>query len=218
MYHPIPHQSCKIMLLSFLFTIHLIIFSTAYPGEQILAEKSETTENNAVTTCICLEEFADDLRVPILAVHANDSTGRLFIAEQIGLVHIYLNNKTKLTTPFLDIQSKVLVDHNHEADERGLLGLAFNPDHLLNGKLYVYYYTLNQDNSKIRISEFETFSDDLNRVDPSTESVILEIEQPDRYHNGGQLLFGTDGYLYAFLGDGGGTGDQHGEIGSGQNL
>ena len=87
--------------------------------------------------CLCLEEFASGLRDPVLAIHANDNTHRLFIAEQIGVIHVYEKGK-KLEEPFLDIQSQVIVNPD-SYDERGFLGLAFHPNHTANRKLYVYY-------------------------------------------------------------------------------
>ena len=166
--------------------------------------------------CICLEEFANGLRNPLLAVHANDNTHRLFIAEQIGVVHVYLHNKTKLDQPFLDIRSEVL-SSTRTGDERGFLGLAFHPNHASNHKLYVYY-SHHDGNAMIRIAEYQTMTDDINRVNMSSERIILEVDQPRANHNGGQILFGTDGYLYAFIGDGGGAGDPFGSTGNGQNL
>ncbi|XP_072037162.1 HHIP-like protein 1 [Amphiura filiformis] len=177
----------------------------------------QSTQTQETKGCICFEEFASGLRDPMLAIPANDETQRLFIAEQIGVVYVYLNDKTKIEQPFLDLQSQVLVDPDNY-DERGFLGLAFHPQHSKNRKLYVYYTTSSKSYFKVRISEFTTLAENINKVDDNSERVILEVEEPEMNHNGGQILFGKDKYLYAFLGDGGGGGDQHGEIGNGQNL
>ena len=72
-------------------------------------EESRTGSGRYGEGCVCLEEFANGLRNPLLAVHANDGTHRLFIAEQIGVVHVYLHDKTRLDDPFLDIQSQVII-------------------------------------------------------------------------------------------------------------
>ena len=179
---------------------------------------------NKEKNCLCLEEFASGLRDPILAIHANDNTHRLFVAERIGVVYVYEKDKTKLEKTFLDIKSQVVVNPtgpNLVYDEGGFLGLAFHPKHSKNGKLYVYYTIVEQGNAKLRISEFKTLKDDINRVDKDSERLILEVDEPQSNqngHDGGQMLFGHDGYLYVFLGDGGGAGDQHGEYGNGQNL
>ncbi|NP_001161565.1 Hhip-like protein [Saccoglossus kowalevskii] len=167
--------------------------------------------------CICVQEFANGLRNPLAGVHAGDGTHRFFIAEQIGVVYVFLKNGTKINEPFLDIRSEVLTS-SRRGDERGFLGLSFHPDYENNGRLFIYYSVGTLSDQKIRISEMRVSSDDMNKADTSTERVLLEIDQPAPNHNGGQLLFGEDGYLYLFVGDGGKGGDPFGEIGNGQDL
>ncbi|XP_038074545.1 mucin-3A-like isoform X47 [Patiria miniata] len=169
----------------------------------------EAQSGTGRSQCLCLEEFAGGLRNPIFAIHANDNTHRLFIGEQLGVIHVFLENRTRLETPFLDIRDSVTVK-KFNGDERGLLGAAFHPNFTDNSKFYVFYTAgprLN--NIFIRISEFKVMANDKNRADVSTEKVILDEDQPFVNHNGGQLLFGLDGYLYASLGDGGAGGDPH---------
>ncbi len=194
---------CRCRIVFWLFAILVIII------------QSSNAEDSS--GCICLEKFASGLRDPILAIHANDNTGRIFIAEQIGVVYVYNQDKSKIAEPFLDISSQVVVNPN-SYDERGFLGLVFHPKHAENRKLYVYYTTSSTLNFKVRLSEYTTLRHNKNKVDTDSERILLEVEEPEMNHNGGQILFGIDGYLYAFLGDGGGGGDQHGENGNGQNL
>ncbi|CAH2254037.1 HHIP 2 [Pelobates cultripes] len=166
---------------------------------------------------LCLIEVANGLRNPVLMIHANDGTHRMFVAEQIGLVWVYLPDGTQLDEPFLDLQDFVVSTPWH-GDERGFLGMAFHPEFQRNGKFYVYYSIIDEDYvEKIRISEFHVSSHDMNKADPLSERIILEIEEQAPNHNGGQLLFGTDGYLYIFTGDGGQTGDPFGDFGNSQN-
>nr|XP_054758416.1 HHIP-like protein 1 isoform X1 [Lytechinus pictus] len=167
--------------------------------------------------CLCFEEFANGLRNPLLAVHANDKTHRLFIAEQVGIVHVYLRNGTRLDDPFLDIQDTVLTS-SRRGDERGFLGLAFHPNFVNNSRLFVYYSTTLVSSEIIRISEFQTMSNNSNRVNMTTERIIIDVEQPAGNHNGGQMLFDNQGYFYAFFGDGGRGGDPFGRYGNAQNL
>ncbi|XP_039108847.1 HHIP-like protein 1 [Hyaena hyaena] len=165
---------------------------------------------------LCLEEAANGLRNPVAMVHARDGTHRFFVAEQVGLVWAYLPDRSRLERPFLNISRAVLTSP-WEGDERGFLGMALHPGFRLNGKLYVYYSVGVGFDEWIRISEFRVSADDVNTVDHSSERIILEIEEPASNHNGGQLLFGDDGYLYIFTGDGGMAGDPFGKFGNAQN-
>ncbi|XP_053701570.1 HHIP-like protein 1 [Synchiropus splendidus] len=165
---------------------------------------------------LCLEEVANGLRNPLAMVHANDGTHRFFVAEQVGVVWVYLPNRSKLERPFLNITKAVLTSP-WEGDERGFLGLTFHPKYKYNGKLYVYYSVEVGFDERIRISEFRISTHDMNMVDHSSERVILEIDEPASNHNGGQLLFGDDGYMYIFTGDGGMAGDPFGTHGNAQN-
>ncbi|CAN9502064.1 unnamed protein product [Ophioblennius macclurei] len=165
---------------------------------------------------LCLEEVANGLRNPLAMVHANDGTHRFFVAEQVGLVWVFLPDRSKLDKPFLNITKAVLTS-SWEGDERGFLGLTFHPEYKYNRKLYVYYSVEVGLDEKIRISEFCVSSHDINVVDHTSERVILEIDEPASNHNGGQLLFADDGYLYIFTGDGGMAGDPFGMYGNAQN-
>ncbi|XP_017290303.1 HHIP-like protein 1 [Kryptolebias marmoratus] len=165
---------------------------------------------------LCLEEVANGLRNPLAMVHANDGTHRFFVAEQVGLVWTYLPDRSRLETPFLNI-SKAVLTSAWEGDERGFLGLAFHPRFKHNRKLYVYYSVEVGFDERIRISEFKVSAHDMNVVDHASERVILEIDEPASNHNGGQLLFADDGFLYIFTGDGGMAGDPFGKHGNAQN-
>jgi glucose/arabinose dehydrogenase len=150
--------------------------------------------------------------------HAGDGTNRLFIADQTGIINIIQNDEL-LETPFLDISDK-LVDLDITYDERGLLGIAFHPDYQSNGRFFIYYSAPKTDpeiNHESILAEYQVTGDP-NIADPLSEQIIYRVDQPEANHNGGQLKFGPDGYLYIGLGDGGGAGDQHGLIGNGQDI
>ena len=125
-----------------------------------------------------------------------------------------------LTQPFLDVSNQ-LVPINPGYDERGLLGIAFHPDFKTNHKFYVYYSvpsnTSGSDHKGILV-EYMVSANNPDVADISTKRILLEVEEPESNHNGGNLVFGPDGYLYIGLGDGGGGGDEHGTFGNGQNL
>ncbi|NXC67140.1 HIPL1 protein, partial [Anhinga anhinga] len=165
---------------------------------------------------LCLVEVANGLRNPVAMVHANDGTHRFFIAEQVGLVWTYLPDQSRLKKPFLNISEAVLTSP-WEGDERGFLGIVFHPKFKFNGKVYVYYSVEVRYEERIRISEFRISPADMNALDHGSERIILEIEEPASNHNGGELLFGDDGYLYIFTGDGGMAGDPFGTFGNAQN-
>uniref|UniRef100_A0A8D2LJT0 HHIP like 2 n=1 Tax=Varanus komodoensis TaxID=61221 RepID=A0A8D2LJT0_VARKO len=166
---------------------------------------------------LCLREVANGLRNPVLMVHANDNTHRMFVAEQVGIIWVYLPDGSRLEEPFLDIKNLVLATP-WVGDERGFLGMAFHPKFKDNGKFYIYYSFQDKKKvEKIRISELTVSASDLNRADASSERNLLEIEEPAANHNGGQILFGLDGYMYLFTGDGGKAGDPFGKFGNAQN-
>lgn len=165
-----------------------------------------------------LELIVDRLKAPTVLTNAGDLSNRLFIAEQTGKIKI-IENGQLITTPFLDLSEK-MVKLSSIYDERGLLGLAFHPSYKTNGRFFVYYSApktaIGMDHES-KIAEY-LVSSDPNIADPNSERIIYRVEQPEANHNGGQLAFGPDGYLYIGLGDGGGAGDQHGTIGNGQNI
>ncbi len=107
---------------------------------------------------------------------------------------------------FADLSAQLA---NSAGNEEGLLGLAFSPNFAADGRVYVYYTTGAPGPSIL--SRFRVVN---GAIDPASEAVLLEVPQPFANHNGGQLLFGPDGYLYLALGDGGGGGDPQG---TGQN-
>lgn len=145
---------------------------------------------------ITLEPVANGLTNLVSITHAGDS--RIFITLQDGLVMIHDGTRV-LPEPFLDVRALT----NGDA-ERGLLSIAFHPHYADNGLFYVNYTNLSGNTVVARYSVSPT---DPNRANPSTAVPILAVNQPFANHNGGQLQFGPDGYLYIGMGDGGSGGD-----------
>ncbi len=143
------------------------------------------------------EPVVTGLSSPVDITHAGDGSGRLFITLQGGRVVIF-DGVQILSPPFLDINSLV-----SSGGERGLLGAAFHPNYEGNGFFYVSYTDTAGDSVIARYS----VSLDPNRADPTSGVILLTIPQPFSNHNGGQLHFGPDGYLYIGIGDGGSGGD-----------
>jgi glucose/arabinose dehydrogenase len=162
--------------------------------------------------------IARGFQSPTILTNAGDGSNRLFVAEQTGKIFI-IKNGTKLQKPFLDLSSK-MVKVNSLYDERGLIGLVFHPDYKTNGRFFVYYSapkTGTGIDHEATIAEYHV-SADPDIADASSEKIIFRVDEPEMNHNGGQLAFGPDGFLYIGLGDGGGAGDQHGIIGNAQNI
>lgn len=128
-------------------------------------------------------------------VNAGDD--RLFLTQQKGLIHIFANGALR-PEPFLDLQDVVST-----VGERGLLALAFHPRYRQNGFFYVFYTDLE---SSLVLARYRV-SADPDRADPASARIILRVPSEFQNHNGGQVLFGPDGYLYLSLGDGGGEGN-----------
>jgi hypothetical protein len=144
---------------------------------------------------LALEQVANAV-APVAIAHAGDS--RLFITEQAGRIVIFEGTRV-LPTPFLDIRPLV-----RSGDEQGMLGLAFHPRYLQNGFFYVNYTNTAGDTV---IARYSVSTTNPNIANPASAVVLLRIDQPFPNHNGGQLKFGPDGYLYIGMGDGGSGGD-----------
>lgn len=149
-------------------------------------------------TSIQLERILGGLRRPTYVTHAGDE--RLFVAQKEGLIHVIGSDNHLMPEPLLNLDGRMATD----GSERGLLGMAFHPNFAENGYFYVVYTNLD---GNTHISRFQTFPDNPNVADPDSEEIIFHIEQPYGNHNGGQILFGPDGYFYIGLGDGGAVSD-----------
>ena len=137
-----------------------------------------------------------------------DGSDRLYVVLQPGRIVSFPNHpEVDSAELFLDIRDRV----NDRGEEEGLLGLAFDPQYADNGHLYVYYSASVPRRSVV--SRFSVNPD--GRAGPGSERILLEVPQPFSNHNGGQIAFGPDGYLYIALGDGGSRGDPQG---NGQDL
>ena len=148
---------------------------------------------------LALREVITGLDQPVHVTHAGDGSGRLFLVEKPGRIKI-AQNGTPLERPFLNITSRVKSSGN----EQGLLSVAFPPDYSNQGHFYVNY-TRKSDGATV-IARYE-LTENANVANPDSEEVILTIAQPYGNHNGGQIAFGPDAYLYIGMGDGGSGGD-----------
>ncbi len=162
-----------------------------------------------------LEAVAGGFERPVHVADPGDGSGRLFVVEQAGRIRIVRDGEV-LPEPFLDIVEIVESGGN----EQGLLSVAFHPDYADNGLFYVGFTARTTDDEDDSVGDntvarYRVSADDPDRADPDSREVLLAVDDPYPNHNGGLVLFGPDGYLYAGLGDGGSGGDPEG---NGQNT
>ena len=152
--------------------------------------------NSSFSQSVLLESFGPSFNSPVEIKNAGDE--RLFVVEKSGKIKILNQNGSVNSTPFLDIEDRVSTN----ANERGLLGLAFHPNYPENPFFFVNY-TNNSGATTISKFSVSTNQDIAN----DSETILLEINQPYANHNGGCINFGPDGNLYIGMGDGGSGGD-----------
>jgi glucose/arabinose dehydrogenase len=150
---------------------------------------------------IALDVVAEGLDAPVDIATAGDGSGRIFVVEQTGAIRIVKADHLQ-PTPFLAIADRVAA-----GGERGLLGLAFHPDYPADPRFFVDY--TNVDGNTV-VASYRVSPTDPDQADPASETILLTITQPYANHNGGALVFGTDGMLYVGMGDGGSGGDPQG--------
>jgi glucose/arabinose dehydrogenase len=159
---------------------------------------------------IQLVKVGEGLADPINVAAPNDGSGRLFVVERPGRIRIVDRDGKLLPEPLLDITDRI----DSLTLEQGLLGLTFDPAFKENGRFYVLFTDLLRNGDEF-LMRFTVSADDPNKADPDSGEAVLFIPQPYANHNGGELAFGPDGYLYIGVGDGGLEGDP---LQAGQDL
>lgn len=170
-----------------------LAFSGALAASAAFAAPADTPARG-----IRLTRFTSGLDRPVHLVAA-PGDDRLYVVEQPGRIRVVEKDGTLRREPFLDLTDRV----GTNGSERGLLGLAFHPRYRENGFLFVDY-TDRSGNTRV---ERYTARADHQTADPASAHLVLEQDQPYANHNGGHVLFGTDGMLYVTFGDGGSGGD-----------
>ncbi|MBA3562637.1 MAG: PQQ-dependent sugar dehydrogenase [Gammaproteobacteria bacterium] len=175
-------------------------------------------------TCVALDRAGSTLAIaiepvltslpafeePVALRQAPGDDARWFVLERSGRVRVFANNEAASSTPvFIDITSRV----DSGPQEAGLLGIAFHPEFSTNGQVFLSYTRPGAPLVSF-VSRFTSF-DGGQTLDPASEEVILTLEQPFPNHNGGNIDFGPDGFLYIGFGDGGSGGDP---LGNGQDT
>jgi len=193
-------------LIALLAACLLVLPLTAQENDAETVEESPVLVRTAAPdpTQIQLTPIASGLNRPLYLTHADDGSGRLFILEQGGIIHIWQDGVI-LDAPFLDVTNLLTWDVNAGGyTERGLLGLAFHPNYAENGYFFINY---TDTDGKTVVARYSVSADNPNSADPNSAAIILTQNQPYPNHNGGHMDFGTDGYLYITLGDGGSADD-----------
>lgn len=163
------------------------------------AEEDDTQDTNPASTSLKLQPIASNLSSPVFLTAPRGDVNRLFVVEQGGTIKILDRTTGRQLSTFLTLTGIT------SGGERGLLGLAFDPNYGTNGRFYVHY---TDTNGAITISRFLVSALDANVADSTSQVILVTIPHPDfANHNGGMLAFGPDGCLYAGVGDGGSMGD-----------
>ncbi|MEA3338173.1 MAG: PQQ-dependent sugar dehydrogenase [Chloroflexota bacterium] len=191
-------------LVPLLFLFAVIGLALVLPAP-VLAQGEPGKLQLGPTDTISLTLVADNLSRPVDITAAPGDRSRLFVVEKPGRVRIVTiqgGTYTLLPAPFLDITSIV----NASGNEQGLLGIAFHPDYDSNGYFFVNYTAVSPSGDTV-VARYSVSQENANLADPNSATILMTIDQPYSNHNGGQLKFGPDGYLYIGTGDGGSGGD-----------
>ncbi len=179
--------------------------SSVYPGVQptmtVVPELAASPMPVSFPPAVAVEPAFTGFQAPVYLTHAGDPAW-LFVVEKAGRIRL-IEKGVVQSASFLDITDRV----GSRGSEQGLLSVAFPLDFATSGVFYVNYTDLRGDTV---VARYRLLQGDPRRADPASEQVILKIDQPAANHNGGQLQFGPDGYLYIGMGDGGRAGDPWG--------
>jgi glucose/arabinose dehydrogenase len=166
--------------------------------------------NGAAQPTVIFREYMNGFSQPLDVVNAGDGSNRLFIVQKGGLIRI-LRDSAIESTPFINLADSII----SSGGEQGLLSLAFHPLYETNRMFFVYYTNTS---GAITIARFRTKVDNPDLADDTSGKILLNIPKGATNHNGGDLNFGGDGYLYFATGDGGGSGDPNNNAQNGNSL
>jgi glucose/arabinose dehydrogenase len=202
----------KSVALSVLAAASVLAVATTLP--------SFTRNNDPATITVNSAKVTDGIKAP--TAMAFPAANKAWVTEQTGAIRLIKDGKLT-DIAVLDVKDK-MIKVNSGYEERGLLNVTLHPKFATNGKFYIFYSRpYKNEPGKPRFNHTDVVAEykmlpNSDQADPNSERIILTQDKPDGNHNGGGIVFGSDGYLYVTFGDGGGQHDQHGPIGNGQNL
>jgi glucose/arabinose dehydrogenase len=171
----------------------LVVLGVFAAGFAVTRVKARAQSDWLISKNLSLAPVIKGLKEPTLVAWPPDGSKRMFVLEREGRVRIADADGTLHPTPLLDIS-----DNTSLSTEEGLLGLAFDPNYSQNGYFYIDY-TAND--ASVNVVRYAVSPNQPNQVDPSTAMTVMSIPKRSKFHNGGTLAFGPDGYLYISVGD-----------------
>jgi glucose/arabinose dehydrogenase len=183
---------------------------------QTVGNTCPANDANPVTLKGTLIKGGFEIPVFVATAPGESASKRLFVVERTGAIKIIKDGTVLLPEPFLQLNPS---GGNDPSAERGLLGLAFDPNYLESRRFFVDYTGSNSDGVATSfVVSYEASAADGDRTNTDTKKEIVTLPDLESNHNGGMLAFGPDNCLYVGTGDGGGSDDQHPSPGSGQDL
>ncbi len=171
----------------------LAVLGVVGAGFAVTRARARAQSDWLISKNLSLAPVVKGLKEPTFVAWVPDGSKRMLVLEREGRVRIADADGTLHPTPLIDIS-----DNTSTSTEEGLLGLAFDPDYSQNGYLYIDY-TAND--ASVNVVRYTVSPNQPDRVDPSTAMTIMSLPKRSKFHNGGTLAFGPDGYLYISVGD-----------------
>jgi uncharacterized repeat protein (TIGR03806 family) len=172
----------------------------------------------SITTQRVFASITPGFTQPIALLQEPGNDARWYVVQKTGAVRVFDNTANVTTTrEFINISGRLNSSAGSAGDERGLLGMAFHPNYPTDPRVYLFYTGTVGSQLVDRVSQFRLASNGT-QLDPASELELFNVNDPATNHNGGNIAFGPDGFLYIGIGDGGSGNDPFGPIGNGQNL
>jgi glucose/arabinose dehydrogenase len=171
----------------------LAVLGVVGAGFAVTRVRARAQSDWLISQNLSLAPVVKGLKEPTFVAWVPDASKRMLILEREGRVRVADADGTLHPTPLIDVS-----DNTSTSTEEGLLGLAFDPRYSQNGYLYIDY-TAND--ASVNVVRYTVSPNQPNQVDPTTAMTVMTVPKRSKFHNGGTLAFGPDGYLYISIGD-----------------